>query len=68
MVLPAYVTSRTMPGIIVIHHGGWYQPDTAGTDFGGSPSTLLGGDFESNPVPAKTTTLVQLEKYEGKSS
>lgn len=66
VVMPAYVTSRIMPGIVVIHHGGWYTPDESGVDFGGSPSTLLGGDFTSNTTPAKTTTLVQVEKYQGR--
>jgi anaerobic dimethyl sulfoxide reductase subunit A len=62
-VMPAYVTSRAMPGIVVIHHGGWYTPDSSGVDFGASPSTLLGGDYESCTTTAKTTNLVQIEKY-----
>jgi anaerobic dimethyl sulfoxide reductase subunit A len=65
VVMPAYVTSRIMPGLIVIHHGGWYTPDSSGIDFGASPSTLLGGDFESCTTPAKATTLVEVQKYEG---
>jgi hypothetical protein len=63
MVMPAYVTSRIMPGIIAIHHGGKYVPDERGIDFGASPSTTLGGDFESCITPAKAATLVQVEKY-----
>jgi hypothetical protein len=63
MVMPAYVTSRIMPGIIAIHHGGKYVPDETGIDFGASPSTTLGGDFESCITPAKAATLVQVEKY-----
>ena len=62
-VMPAYVTSRIMPGITVIHHGGWYAPDSSGIDFGASPSTLLGGDYVSCTTTAKTTNLVQIEKY-----
>ena len=65
VVMPSYVTSRVMPGIIAIHHGGKYIPDESGVDFGASPSTLLGGDFESCITPAKATNLVQVEKYEG---
>jgi anaerobic dimethyl sulfoxide reductase subunit A len=61
--MPAYVTSRIMPGIVAIHHGGKYMPDKTGVDFGGSPSTLLGGDFESCITPAKASNLVQVEKY-----
>ena len=65
IVMPTYVTSRMMPGIVVIHHGGWYTPTESGIDMGASPSTLLGGDFVSNTTPAKTTTLVQVKKYQG---
>ena len=67
MVMPAYVTSRIMPGIIAIHHGGKYIPDEKGIDLGASPSTTLGGDFESCITPAKAATLVQVEKCEGRS-
>jgi len=67
VIMPAYVTSRIMPGIVAIHHGGKYIPDKSGVDFGASPSTLLGGDFESGVTPAKTTNLVQIEKYQGES-
>ena len=63
-VMPCYVTSRLMPGIVVIHHGGKYIPDKSGVDLGASPSTLLGGDFESCITPAKATNLVQIEKYQ----
>lgn len=63
IVMQAYVTSRIMPGIIAIRHGGKYMPDEAGVDFGASPSTTLGGDFESCATPAKAATLVQVKKY-----
>ena len=36
--------------------------DRTGADCGGSPSTLLGNDFESCLAPARATTLVQIEK------
>lgn len=65
VVMPAYVTSRIMPGLIVIRHGGKYMPDESGIDWGASPSTLLGGDFESCITPAKATNLVQVEKWQG---
>ncbi len=64
VVMPAYVTSRIMPGIVAIHHGGQYTPDSSGVDFGASPSTLLGGDFKSCTTTAKNTNLVQVEKYQ----
>ena len=65
VIMPAYVTSRMMPGLIAIRHGGKYIPHESGADVGASPSTLLGGDFESCITPAKATNLVQVEKYQG---
>jgi anaerobic dimethyl sulfoxide reductase subunit A len=67
VVMPAYVTSRVMPGVTVIHHGGKYLPDRNGVDFGATPSTLLGGDFESCITPAKAASVVQIKKYDGVS-
>jgi anaerobic dimethyl sulfoxide reductase subunit A len=63
IMMPAYVTSRIMPGIAVIHHGGNYEPDKNGVDHGATPNTLMGGDTESNFTPARSTSLVQIEKY-----
>ncbi|MFC2060767.1 molybdopterin dinucleotide binding domain-containing protein, partial [Chloroflexota bacterium] len=65
VVMPAYVTSRIMPGLIAIRHGGKYDPDESGVDRGASPSTLLGGDFESCITPAKAANIAQIEKYQG---
>ena len=65
VVMPAYVTSRMMPGTVLIHAGGKVIHDKDGVDFGASPSTLLGGDFESCLTPARATNLVQIEKYTG---
>jgi anaerobic dimethyl sulfoxide reductase subunit A len=65
VVMPAYVTSRIMPGVVVIHAGGKVIHGKDGIDFGASPSTLLGGDVESCLTPARATNLVQVEKYEG---
>lgn len=59
----AYVTPRMMPGIVLIHHGADYEPDENGTDFGGSVSTLMGGDDKSNFTPARSVNLVQIDKY-----
>ncbi|MBF8265296.1 MAG: hypothetical protein HW384_1160 [Dehalococcoidia bacterium] len=67
-IMPAYVTSRIMPGIVAIRHGGWYEPDETGADRGASPSTLLGGDYTSCITPAKASNLVQVRKIEGETS
>jgi anaerobic dimethyl sulfoxide reductase subunit A len=64
LVMPAYVTSRIMPGIVVVRHGGNYQPDENGVDFGATPATLLGGDNVSCVTPASASTRVQVEKYQ----
>jgi anaerobic dimethyl sulfoxide reductase subunit A len=32
MIIPAYVTSRTVPGVVSVYHGGFYQPSGAKTD------------------------------------
>jgi len=42
-----------------------YVPDESGVDHGASPSTLLGGDFDSCITPAHAANLVQAEKYKG---
>lgn len=65
VVMPAYVTQRMMPGTVLIHAGGKVILDESGIDFGGSPSTLLGGEFNSCLTPARATNIVQIEKYIG---
>jgi len=66
IVMPAYVTRRIMPGTVLIHAGGETAFNEAGIDFGASPSTLLGGEFDSCLAPARATNLIQIEKYTGK--
>ena len=63
--IQAYVTSRIMPGVVVIRQGAWYEGKDGGIDGGCSPSTLLGGDLESCQAAAKSTNLVQIEKVRG---
>ncbi|MFB3812471.1 MAG: molybdopterin-dependent oxidoreductase [Terriglobales bacterium] len=74
MVIPAYVTSKIVPGSVAIHHGGWYVPGkdkTAlmpdGIDMRGSPNLLIENiDLPDTLVgcfPCKA--LVQIEKWEG---
>ncbi|MBI4330278.1 MAG: molybdopterin-dependent oxidoreductase [Chloroflexi bacterium] len=62
VVMPAYVTSRILPGVTVIHHGGQYAPDESGVDRGATGATLLGGDFESCVTPIKASNLVQITR------
>ncbi len=74
MVLPAYVTSRVMPGTVCVFHGGWYMPgETAsqlmpdGIDTGGAPNVLTHNEDVPFTVIGtfQCKALVQVEKYEG---
>lgn len=60
-VLPAYVTSRILPGIVVIHHGGNYEPDKEGVDWGCTPNVFL-SDLESPVTAPPVTNLVEVER------
>ncbi len=63
-VMTAYVTSRVMPGLVVVHHGGWYQPDGQGVDWGATPNVFL-TDNESPVTAPLVTNLVQVARYQG---
>ena len=63
-VVPAYVTSRVLPGMIVIHHGGQYRPDKDGVDWGCTPNIFL-TDPESPVTAPHVSNLVQAERFRG---
>ena len=63
-VVPAYVTSRILPGMIVIHHGGQYTPDRDGVDWGCTPNIFL-TDTESPVTAPRVSNLVQVERFTG---
>ncbi len=63
-VVPAYVTSRVMPGMVIIHHGGNYEPDKDGVDWGCTPNLFL-TDPESPVTAPLVSNLVQVERYSG---
>ncbi len=48
IVVPAYVTERCMPGVLVVHEGAWMDPDENGIDRAGNPDFLT----DDNPSPA----------------
>ncbi len=75
MIIPAYVTSRIVPGTLCIFHGAWYKPSENksqlmpdGIDTGGAPNLLI--HDEDLPLtivdmfPCKG--LVQVEKWESR--
>jgi anaerobic dimethyl sulfoxide reductase subunit A len=63
-VVPAYVTSRILPGMIVIHHGGQYTPDRDGVDWGCTPNIFF-TDAESPVTAPHVSNLVQVERFTG---
>ena len=63
-VIPVYVTSRVMPGIVVIHHGGNYEPDKEGVDWGCTPNIFF-TDPESPVTAPPVSNLIQVERFVG---
>jgi len=74
MIIPAYVTSRVVPGTVFIFHGGWYNPSKTksqlmpdGIDVGGAPNLLIHNEDLPTTIvgmfPCKG--LVQVEKWDG---
>jgi anaerobic dimethyl sulfoxide reductase subunit A len=75
IIMPAYVTSKVVPGTVNIFHGGWYIPGKTkttlmpeGIDTRGAPNLMTHYDEEPLPEtildhePCKA--LVQIEKWE----
>ncbi len=64
IVLPAYVTERCMPGVLVVHEGVWMDIDENGVDRAGNPDFLT----LDNPSPAGgfayNTVLANIRKSE----
>lgn len=62
IVLPAYVTERCMPGVVVVFEGAWMDLDENGVDRAGNPDFLT----LDNPSPAGAfaynTILVNMKK------
>ena len=75
IIMPAYVTSKVVPGTVNIFHGGWYTPGKTktalmpeGIDTRGAPNLMTHYDehlpetiLDHQPCKA----LVQIEKWEG---
>ncbi len=71
MVLPAYVTSRITPGVVIVRFGGWCQPSSMitalspnGLDLRGAPNIVIPDDSDGMPIGIDwATTLVQVEEF-----
>ena len=61
-VVPAYVTERLLPGVLVLFEGAWMDPDKDGVDRAGNPDFLT----LDNPSPAGAfaynNAMVQIRK------
>jgi anaerobic dimethyl sulfoxide reductase subunit A len=74
MILPAYVTSKAMPGTVCVFHGSWYVPGKTktrlmpdGIDLGGAPNLLIHNEDVPFTVIGtfQCKGLVQVEKWGG---
>ena len=74
MILPAYVTSRVVPGTVCVLHGSWYKPGEEksqlmpdGIDMGGAPNFLIHNEDLPLTIvdmfPCKG--LVEVKKWDG---
>jgi anaerobic selenocysteine-containing dehydrogenase len=75
IIMPAYVTSRIVPGTVNIFHGGWYTPGKKtklmpeGIDMRGAPNLMT--HYDEEPLPETildhepNKALVEIEKWEG---
>jgi anaerobic dimethyl sulfoxide reductase subunit A len=64
IVLPAYVTERCMPGVVVVYEGAWMDRDAAGIDRAGNPDFLTLDEPSPAGAFAYNTILCNLKKTE----
>ncbi len=62
IVVPAYVTERCMPGVVVVHEGAWMDLDEDGWDRAGNPDFLTLDEPSPAGAFAYNTILVNLRK------
>ena len=74
MIIPVYVTSRVVPGNVVIHHGAWFMPTgqksalmPEGIDGRGAPNLLTHTDDVPDTIIGwlNCKGLVEIEKWKG---
>ena len=64
-IVRAYVTSRISPGVVLLRHGAWFNPNKAGTDMSGCPNTFVNPLDKAPHWPAMVTALVEIEAFAG---
>lgn len=62
VVVPAYVTERCMPGVMVLHEGAWMDLDENGVDRAGNPDFLTLDEPSPAGAFAYNTVLVNVQK------
>lgn len=62
IVLPAYVTERCMPSVVVVHEGAWMDLDENGVDRSGNPDFLTLDNPSPSGAFAYNTILVNVAK------
>lgn len=61
-VVPAYVTERVMPGVLVLHEGAWLDVDENGIDRAGNPDFLTLDEPSPAGAFAYNTVLCDIDK------
>jgi len=61
--IPAYVTSRMAPGVVLVRYGAPYEPNAQGIDRGGNSNTLVNPLDGAPHWPAGASSQVQVEKF-----
>ncbi len=61
-VVPAYVTERLMPGVLVLHEGAWMDLDKDGVDRAGNPDFLTLDEPSPAGAFAYNNAMVQMKK------
>jgi len=60
--IPAKVTQRIMPGVAILPHGAWYDPDEEDTDRGGCANVLTRDQASPGGSHAYNTILIDIVK------
>ncbi len=61
--IPAKVTGRVMPGVVVVYQGSWYNPNKEGVDLGGCANVLTNDVHSPGGAFPMNSNLVQVELY-----